>query len=194
MFVGSDDSRMEGGLDVATASIKQVSDFGQSVAAAMMMQQATMGEGEAEESPVEAIRGQAAPDFTLPSLRGTDVTLSELRGKVVILDFWATWCPPCKAEIPGFIELQDRFRDRGLVIVGVSDEDRGIIAKFADENGVNYRMLYRDPENETDLPSPYSEIVSIPTTFVIDRSGKVVHVHVGFTSKEQFEKEILDLL
>jgi len=193
LFVGADGGRMEVGLDAPLASIKEMADFGQRMATAFMVQAASDQAGaEAEADPFEGSVGAPAPDFTLPNLEGASVSLSGLRGKVVILDFWATWCPPCRREIPGFVELKKAYGDRGLEIVGVSDEDRDTVTAFAKDNGVNYTMLLHGAEDS--LPAPYAQIRSIPTTFVLDREGKVVSVHVGFTAKDQFEKEILDLL
>ena len=133
-----------------------------------------------------------APDFTLPGIDGSEIALSDFRGKVVILDFWATWCPPCRAEIPHFIELYDTHKDKGLEIIGVSldwNAER-IVGAFAEENSINYTLLVGD-NDVTDL---YGGVMSIPTTLVIDRKGRIRERFVGYRDKEVFEKAIKELL
>lgn len=133
-----------------------------------------------------------APDFSLLDINGNEITLSNFKGNVVILDFWATWCPPCKAEIPHFIELQNEYRDEGLKIIGVSldwNAER-ILGSFAEENGINYTLLIGN-DDVTDL---YGGIMSIPTTFVIDRDGGIRKRYIGYKEKEVFEKDVKELL
>lgn len=133
-----------------------------------------------------------ATDFTLPSLDGRKVTLSSFKGKVVLLNFWATWCGPCKAEIPGFVELQEQYKD-DLVIIGLSVDDPADKAKaFADQYKVNYPVvlgLGRD-----DIQDAYGPIYGIPASFLISRDGKVCKRHLGIAPKSQFEREIKALL
>ncbi|HEY5814103.1 MAG TPA: TlpA disulfide reductase family protein [Terrimicrobiaceae bacterium] len=135
--------------------------------------------------------GGLAPPWELKNLDGEVVRSSAFQGKVVILDFWATWCPPCKAEIPGFVQLQKDYGQRGLVIVGVSLDEKGpaIVKEFAAKFGINYTLLMGNLE----LFREYGGS-AIPTTIVINRQGNIVAKHVGFASKEVFEKEILPLL
>lgn len=133
-----------------------------------------------------------APDFTLLDINGNEATLSDFKGNVVILDFWATWCPPCKAEIPHFIELQDEYKDEGLEIIGVSldwNAER-ILGGFAGDNGINYTLLIGN-DDVTDL---YGGIISIPTTFVIDRDGGIRKRYIGYKEKEVFERDVKELL
>jgi thiol-disulfide isomerase/thioredoxin len=132
-----------------------------------------------------------AAAWELKDLDGNLVKSSDFDGKVVILDFWATWCPPCKAEIPGFIELQKKYRDRGLVVVGVSIDEEGpsVVKQFMTKFGMNYPVVIGDLRLMKDFGARV-----VPTTFVIDRSGNVVAKHVGFTSRETFESEIAPLL
>ena len=133
-----------------------------------------------------------APDFTLNDAYGNEVRLSDFKDKVVILDFWATWCPPCKAEIPHFIELQDEYKDQGLEIIGISLDWNGhrIVAPFAEENGINYTLLLGNEE----ITDSYGGIMSIPTTFVIDRESRIRNRYIGYRDKEVFEGIIKELL
>jgi thiol-disulfide isomerase/thioredoxin len=133
-----------------------------------------------------------AKDFTLPTLDGKQLSLSSFKGKVVLLNFWATWCGPCKAEIPGFVELQQQYKN-DLVVVGLSVDDPADKAKaFADQYKVNYPMvlgLGRD-----DIQDAYGPIYGIPASFLISREGKVCKRHLGIAPKAQFEREIKALL
>ncbi|MBU1061401.1 MAG: TlpA family protein disulfide reductase [Candidatus Omnitrophica bacterium] len=133
-----------------------------------------------------------APDFTLFDMEGRQKKLSDFEDKVIILDFWATWCPPCKAEIPHFIALYDEYKDEGLEIIGVVlDKDaENSIGYFAKEYGINYTILLGN-RVVTDL---YGGIVSIPTTFVIDRDGRIRKRYIGYRDKEVFKKDIKELL
>jgi len=136
--------------------------------------------------------GTEAPEFALPDLDGKVVKTGDLRGKVVILDFWATWCPPCRQEVPHFIALQSKYRDQGLAIVGLSLDKGGasVVKPFVEEYNVNYMMLIANDETA----SSYGGITGIPTTFVIDKNGKVVKRFLGYTDPEVFEETIKPLL
>jgi thiol-disulfide isomerase/thioredoxin len=131
-------------------------------------------------------------DFTMKDLAGKDVALSSFKGKVVLLNFWATWCGPCKAEIPGFVELQEKYKDK-LVIVGFSVDDTADKAKaFADEYKINYPILLG--EGREDVQDAYGPIWGIPASFLISKDGKVCRKHMGIAPKSVFEKEIAALL
>jgi thiol-disulfide isomerase/thioredoxin len=132
-----------------------------------------------------------APAWELKDLDGQVVKSSEFLGKVVILDFWATWCAPCKAEIPGFIALQKQYGDRGLVVIGVSLDDQGpvVVKRFMADFEMNYRVVLGDVA----LMQAFGG-TAIPTTVIINRAGKIVARHVGFTPRETFEDEIKPLL
>jgi peroxiredoxin len=136
--------------------------------------------------------GAKAPEWELVNLDGKKVKSSDFAGKVVVLDFWATWCPPCVKEIPSFIELQKQYSDKGLTIVGVSlDQDPPEEVKnFVEKHKMNYPVVMGDEKTA----EAFGGIEAIPTTFVIDRDGRVVSRHVGYTEKEVFEKEITPLL
>jgi peroxiredoxin/tetratricopeptide (TPR) repeat protein len=132
--------------------------------------------------------GKPAPAFALMDLEGREVKLADFAGKVVILDFWATWCPPCVKEIPEFVELYEADKDKGLVIVGISLDQGGIevVKKFAAEHKVNYPLIMGDKK----VDEAYGGIQSIPTTFIIDRKGNIVDGVVGGRPKSYFEKKI----
>ncbi|MBN1419476.1 MAG: TlpA family protein disulfide reductase [Planctomycetes bacterium] len=134
--------------------------------------------------------GKAAPDIRGKTADGGETSLSSLRGKAVILDFWATWCPPCRAEIPGFIELRKTYGEKGLAILGVTSEPASAVAPFAEKQKMNYPTIVEASE----LPAPYDRIQAIPTTFVIDRDGKIVAIHIGLREKDEFEEEVKPLL
>jgi len=133
-----------------------------------------------------------APDWELQDLDGKTIHSSVFKGKVVVLDFWATWCPPCRAEIPGFIELQNKYQAQGLAVVGVSVDQAGLdtVKSFAKKLGINYPVVLTDAKIDT----AYGGIDGLPTTFVIDRTGRIVKQHSGFTEKSEIEAEIKPLL
>lgn len=129
-----------------------------------------------------------APDFTLQDINGKNVKLSDYRGKVVILDFWATWCGPCRKGIPDLIQLQNKYK-KDLMVIGISvDQDNTIkdVIPFYKNNGINYPVVYAD-EN---VVNSYGGIEAIPTSFVIDREGNVLNRYIGLTSPEEYEKYI----
>jgi DsbE subfamily thiol:disulfide oxidoreductase len=133
-----------------------------------------------------------APSWELQDANGKTIHSSDFKGKVVILDFWATWCPPCKAEIPGFIALQNEYGKKGLAVVGISVDEGGaaVVKQFAQQSGMNYPVVLADEKT----PRAFGGIEAIPTTFIIDREGRIVTKHLGFTEKEEFEKELKPLL
>ncbi len=136
-----------------------------------------------------AIRGQAAPDFQLTDLQGNPVRLSGLRGKAVLLNFWATWCPPCKIEIPWFVDLQKQYGPQGLQIVGIAMDDgrpRDDIAKFTREMGVNYTILLGNDK----VADAYGGVEALPTTFYIGRDGKIVSRIFGLVSHHEVEENV----
>ncbi len=132
----------------------------------------------------------AAPDLNLRDLDGNMVTLSDFKGKVIILDFFATWCPPCKQETPDFIELQRQYGGQGFVMIGVSLSRPDDTRRFAEDFGVNYTMLIADSTATT----LYGPIRSIPVTFIIDKDFKIAKKYIGYRPKEVFENDIRELL
>jgi peroxiredoxin len=133
-----------------------------------------------------------APDFALKDADGRTVRLSDYRGKVVLLDFWATWCGPCKIEIPWFIEFERKYKDRGFAVIGISMDEEGwqVVKPFVSELGVNYRMVIGNDE----LADEYDGVQALPTTFLIDREGRIAEKHVGLASKSSFQNGIEELL
>lgn len=135
---------------------------------------------------------KAAPDFSLKDADGRTVRLSDYRGKVVLINFWATWCGPCKIEIPWFIELEQTHKDRGFAVLGISMDEDGwdVVKPFLSRMKVNYRTLMGN-DTVADL---FGGVNSLPTSFIIDREGKVASVHVGLVSKSDYQNEIEELL
>jgi cytochrome c biogenesis protein CcmG/thiol:disulfide interchange protein DsbE len=133
-----------------------------------------------------------APSFTLQDLNGKQVSLSDFKGKVVILDFWATWCGPCVMEVPHFVALYEQYKDKGFAMVGISVDRGGISAvkSFVEKYRVNYPVLMTDGQVE----KAYGDITSIPTTFVIDSAGSIRRTYVGYRDKAVFEADIKTLL
>ncbi len=136
--------------------------------------------------------GKPAPDFTLDSLDGKAVTLSGYHGQAVLLNFWATWCGPCKVEMPWFIELQKQYGSQGLQIVGVAMDDasKEDIQKFVTEMGVNYPILL----GKESVGQQYGGVNVLPTTFFIDRDGKIVAREFGLQSRSVFVDHIKQAL
>src|SRR5450755_1622951 len=134
------------------------------------------------------INGRLAPDFDLASLDGKRVKLSDFRGKAVLLNFWATWCAPCKEEMPWFVDLQKKYAGDGLVVVGVAmdDSDASKIAEFTGEMGVNYPVLLGTDKVSDD----YGNVDFLPTSFYIDRDGKFVGKGVGLLGRKEVEDNI----
>ena len=130
-----------------------------------------------------------APEFRLKDIEGRSVSLSDFHGKVVILDFWATWCPPCRREIPDLISLQSQYKEQGLQIVGVALDEPDKVKEFAQYTGMNYPVLL----GNDDVSALYGGISGIPTTFIIDRNGKIAERFVGFTERSVFESKVKHL-
>src|SRR3954447_12000234 len=133
-----------------------------------------------------------APGFALKDTNGKTVHIEDYKGKVVLLDFWATWCGPCKVEIPWFVEMQRKNKDRGFEVLGVAMDDEGweVVKPFIAKMAVNYRILAG-----TDMTAQaYGGVDALPTTFLIDRTGKIAAVHVGLASRKDFEDGIEQLL
>jgi peroxiredoxin len=132
------------------------------------------------------VKGVEAPDFELKALDGKTVKLSDLRGKAVLLNFWATWCGPCKVEMPWLVDLQKKYGDQGLQIVGIAmEDDPGPVEEFTKQLGVNYTILM----GRNAVAEAYSAL-AFPTTFYISRDGRVVARHIGLVSYSEIEENI----
>jgi thiol-disulfide isomerase/thioredoxin len=139
-------------------------------------------------SAPSAMKSAPAPDFTLESLDGKSMRLSDLRGKAVLLNFWATWCAPCKIEMPWFIQLQNEYGPQGLQVVGVAmdDSSKDDIAKFAKDMGVNYPVLL----GKEAVGDAYGGVPALPETFFIGRDGKIMDKIIGLKGKAEIEDAI----
>lgn len=141
----------------------------------------------------EADSKPAPLDYTLKDMDGNDVDLASYKGNVILLNFWATWCGPCKIEIPGFIELQDEYGDDGFVVLGLSTDDTpDQIKPFAEEFAVNYPMLVG--LDEESFQEAWGPIWGLPMTFWIDRDGTWCKTHMGIGTKDEFEADLKSLL
>lgn len=130
-------------------------------------------------------------NLTLKDIHGKTLELSDYKGKVILLDFWATWCPPCRKEIPGFVELYDKYKSRGFVVIGVSiDDSASDVKKFAKQIKMNYPIVMGTGRD--DLVQAFGEL-PLPTSFIIGRDGTICRKHDGLTPKEQYEREIASL-
>jgi cytochrome c biogenesis protein CcmG/thiol:disulfide interchange protein DsbE len=140
----------------------------------------------------EAKPKEAKLNFTLKDMDGKATSLASLKGKVIVLDFWATWCVPCKTEIPGFMDLQDRYRESGLQVVGVSvDDPLETLKPYAAEMKINYLVL--QGRGRDDLLKAFG-VAAVPTTVVIGRDGKICRKYSGGTAVEAFETVIKPLM
>lgn len=145
----------------------------------------------AHHTPVTSVgklQGQTAPDFTLQTPDGSKLTLSSLRGRAVLLNFWATWCEPCKVEMPWFVDLQKRYGPQGLQVIGVAMDDASPneIASFAQKMGVNYPIVIGKEE----VGAQYGGIDYLPSSFYISRDGKVLDHVFGLVSRSEIESGI----
>lgn len=133
----------------------------------------------------------SAPEFTLEDLNGNTHALADYEGKVIFLNFWATWCPPCRQEIPGFLELYDQYNEDGMVILGISLDRKGesVVSSFAEKYEISYPLIMADQ----DIMEAYQPGQYIPATIVIDKEGRIRERHVGYLAKEDMEKMFLQL-
>ena len=134
--------------------------------------------------------GEEAIDFTLRDVNGNTVNLSDFKGKVIILNFFASWCPPCRQEIPDFIELQKAYGDKGFAMVGVALVDLNEAKSFAGKMGINYPVAVDDDK----VSLLYGPVRSIPTTFVIGKDFKIARMYIGYRPKDVFEGDVKALL
>ena len=136
--------------------------------------------------------GKTAPDFALTNLLGQTVRRSDFKGKVVLLDFWATWCAPCRLEIPDLVQLQTQYAGKGFTVLGIALDDEGaaVVKPVAQKLSVNYPVAIGNLQ----VAAAYGGIEALPTTFLIGRDGKVLKTHVGAQGKSELEREIQSAL
>ena len=144
------------------------------------------------DSGTAQMKSGAAPDFTLQSLEGKTIHLSDFRGKAVVLNFWATWCGPCKIEMPWFVDLQKQYGPAGVQFLGVAMDDASTkdIAEFAQSMNVNYPILI----GKEAVGDAYGGVQFLPETFYIDRNGKVVDKGFGLKSRSEIEDDVKKIL
>jgi thiol-disulfide isomerase/thioredoxin len=151
--------------------------------------QTTQGSDSEEEDPGAKLRGKTAPAFTLATLDGKKVSLADYKGRPVLLNFWATWCAPCKVEMPWFEELRKQYAGQGFEILGLTadvDAGKDVIAKTAQKIGVTYPILLTDEK----VQDAYGGVDYLPMSFYVDRTGKVVEATAGLSSKDEIEANI----
>jgi peroxiredoxin len=138
------------------------------------------------------LSGKTAPDFALTDLSGKTVRLADFKGEIVLLDFWATWCGPCRREIPDLIQLQKQYADKGFTILGISLDEEGaaVVKPFAREFGINYPLVIASPQ----VTAAYGGIQAVPTAFPVDRDGRILQIFVGGQDKSDFEQAIRSAL
>jgi len=147
-----------------------------------------------QKAPAPKAQGnrKPAPAFTLKDAEGKSVSLEDYKGKVVLLNFWATWCGPCKIEIPWFVAFEQKYKDKGFAVLGVAMDEEGfkVVKPYVDEQKINYRILGGNDA----VGTLYGGVESLPTSFVIDREGKIAATHIGLVSKSDYEDQIVELL
>jgi peroxiredoxin len=144
-------------------------------------------------NPVCDGKGKRAPDFTLKDYTGKTVRLADYKGKVVFVNFWATWCGPCKYEIPMFVELQQKYGARGLNLLGISiDDPVEDLKPFVDEHRMNYPVLVG--LGHEDVQDAYGPLMGVPVTVVVARDGTICTRYFGLRPKDRFEQDLKSLL
>lgn len=148
--------------------------------------------GGAVQAATDADSRKAAPDFTLKDEQGRDVRLSDFKGKVVLLNFWATWCGPCKIEMPWFVDFQRKYKDRGFSVIAVSLDEEGweVVKPFTEQLKLNFPVVIGSDE----MADGYGGIEALPTTFIIDKEGRIASQHMGLVSMSDYEEDIESLL
>jgi len=154
---------------------------------------------ETEKSEVE--EPAATPDAPVgPTYKNLvdekNISLVAMKGQVVLIDFWATWCPSCRKEIPGFIELYDKYKDKGVSIVGIStDSGEAVVNRYIEQQKITYPIIMNTKELQTEYEKAIDQrIRAIPTTIIMNKKGEVASVYIGARPKSVFEQEILKLL
>ena len=146
----------------------------------------------AEKTDIRDKNFPKAPEFTLKDLGGEEISLSDYSGKVVFLNFWATWCPPCRDEIPGFVEVYKQYKNKGMEIIGISLDrlNPESVLKFAEKYKINYPVVMGTAKIVRD----YEPGWAVPTTIIIDQKGKIRHKHIGYMDKENLRNYFQKLI
>ena len=143
------------------------------------------------QKPKPSASGNLAPDFTVTDIDGRKLSLADYKGKVVLLNFWATWCAPCRTEIPHFVEMQNKLGPEGFQVIGISmDDDAKPVREFAQQYKLNFPVAVGDDK----LAERYGGVLGLPVNFIIDREGRIYARHLGATDVSVFDQEVQDLL
>ena len=150
------------------------------------------GTGSSSVRPGPPSPGMPAPEFSLTDINGNRIPSSRFLGKPTVINFFATWCPACREEIPGFVEVYRKYRNQGLELIGISldTDSRSILPGFIASHGIEYRILFGD----LSTTRAYGGVSTIPTTFFIGKDGVIRYIHVGFLDQESFDREVRKIL
>ena len=141
--------------------------------------------------PSATASGSLASDFSITDLDGKKLSLSDYKGKVILLDFWATWCTPCRAEIPHFVEMQNKYGPQGFQVIGISmDDDAKPVREFYRKYDLNYPVAIGDDK----LAERFGGVLGLPVNFIIDRQGRIYAKHLGATEVSVFDEDVSKLL